>query len=87
MPDESNDESPRWIEVPHDELAPATLERLLSDVALRDDADYSDAPVPLERRVALAREALRRGELVVVFDLKTETASVLPAKELRRLKR
>jgi uncharacterized protein YheU (UPF0270 family) len=76
-----SDES--FIEVPHDQLDPETLERLLTDVALRDDTDYGDNPLPLERRVALAREALRRGELTVVFDPTTETAAVLPVKVLR----
>jgi hypothetical protein len=78
-----DDKVPRYVEVPYDQLADETLDRLLADVALRDDTDYGDAPVPLARRVALAREALRRGELVVVFDPRSETATVLPARDLR----
>jgi uncharacterized protein YheU (UPF0270 family) len=77
------DDEPQYLEVPHDQLAPETLERLLADVALRDDTDYGDAPVPLERRVALARAALDRGELVIVFDRATESVAVLPAEVVR----
>ena len=66
-----------YVEIPIDRLEPATLDRLLADVALRDDTDYGDAPLELPERIEQLRASLRRGELTVVYDLRSETATVL----------
>lgn len=72
------DDAPTHILVPHEQIAVETLDRLLAEVALRDDTDYGDAPLSLELRITRAREALCRGELVIVFDLESETVSLVP---------
>ena len=75
---------PDPVVVPPDQLGAETLDRLLAEVAMRDDTDYGDRPRPLQERVRLAREALRRGDLVLVFDPATQTVAVLTKEELRR---
>ena len=77
-------EPDRYVEVPHEDIEPATLDRLLADVALRDDTDYGDAPRSLEDRIAMAREALRRGELMLTFDTQTETVALAPGVKKNR---
>ena len=71
-------EPDRYVEVPYENIDPATLDRLLADVALRDDTDYGDTPRSLVDRIAMAREALRRGELMLTYDTETETVALAP---------
>jgi uncharacterized protein YheU (UPF0270 family) len=85
--DRSDDEAAEPVIVPPDQLSPATLDKLLAEVALRDDTDYGDRPRSLEERVVLSRQALARGELAVVFDPSTETVAVLTRDELDRRRR
>ena len=53
--------------IPHTLLEPATLTRLLEDFVTRDGTDNGDE-TPLDTRVARARQALKCGEAVIVFD-------------------
>ncbi len=71
-----------YVIVPADRLAAGVLDKLLGEVALRDDTDYTDHPRTLEERVRLARRSLERGELVIVFDPQTETVSVMDRRQL-----
>lgn len=53
--------------IPHDQLEPDTLTRLIEDFVTRDGTDNGDE-TPLETRVTRVRRALDKGEAVIVFD-------------------
>lgn len=53
--------------IPHDQLEPDTLTRLIEDFVTRDGTDNGDE-TPLETRVKRVRRALDKGEAVIVFD-------------------
>ncbi|UIP34390.1 YheU family protein [Stutzerimonas kunmingensis] len=53
--------------IPHDQLEPDTLTRLIEDFVTRDGTDNGDE-TPLETRVTRVRRALEKGEAVIVFD-------------------
>ncbi|WP_312724726.1 YheU family protein [Stutzerimonas kunmingensis] len=53
--------------IPHDQLEPDTLTRLIEDFVTRDGTDNGDEN-PLETRVTRVRRALDKGEAVIVFD-------------------
>ncbi|MGK9047800.1 YheU family protein [Stutzerimonas chloritidismutans] len=53
--------------IPHDQLEPDTLTRLIQDFVTRDGTDNGDE-TPLETRVTRVRRALDKGEAVIVFD-------------------
>ncbi|WP_313210086.1 YheU family protein [Stutzerimonas nitrititolerans] len=53
--------------IPHDQLEPDTLTRLIEDFVTRDGTDNGDE-TPLPTRVERVRRALDKGEAVIVFD-------------------
>jgi uncharacterized protein YheU (UPF0270 family) len=63
--------------IPYTLLEPQTLERLLEDFVTRDGTDNGD-DTPLATRVARARQALQRGEALIVFDPDSQQCQLLP---------
>lgn len=53
--------------IPHELLEPDTLTRLIEDFVTRDGTDNGDE-TPLATRVERVRQALGKGEAVIVFD-------------------
>ncbi|SIQ10732.1 YheU family protein [Aquipseudomonas alcaligenes] len=53
--------------IPHHLLEAETLTRLLEDFVSRDGTDNGD-DTPLATRVERARQALEKGQAVIVFD-------------------
>lgn len=71
--------------IPHQQLAPETLDALLEEFATREGTEYGETEVPLAVKVRQLREQLQRGEIRLVFDPAAETTSLVPARELRAL--
>lgn len=53
--------------IPHDQLEPDTLTRLIEDFVTREGTDNGDE-TPLQTRVERVRQALSKGTAVIVFD-------------------
>ncbi|WP_028239193.1 YheU family protein [Stutzerimonas azotifigens] len=53
--------------IPHDQLEPDTLTRLIEDFVTRDGTDNGDE-TPLATRVERVRRALEKEQAVIVFD-------------------
>lgn len=65
------------VEVPYDQLDPDTLEQLIKSFVFREGTDYGDKEALLASKVAQVRRQLERGEARIVFDLATETGSIV----------
>jgi uncharacterized protein YheU (UPF0270 family) len=68
------------IEVSHELLKPETLEQLILAFVLREGTDYGEREVPLARKIEQIREQLETGDLKIVFDLSTESGSIISKK-------
>ncbi len=53
--------------IPYDLLEADTLTRLIEDFVTRDGTDNGDE-TPLQTRIERVRQALRKGQAVIVFD-------------------
>lgn len=53
--------------IPHTQLEPDTLTRLIEDFVTREGTDNGDE-TPLTTRVERVRRALDKGEAVIIFD-------------------
>ena len=57
--------------IPYDALEVDTLTRLIEDFVTRDGTDHGD-DTPLETRVLRVRQALTKGQALIVFDPESE---------------
>ena len=75
------------IEIQPSELSEDALTGLIESFVLREGTDYGLVEVSLERKVEQVRKQLARGEIKIVFDLSTETVSLLNSPRNSRVPR
>ena len=68
------------VEVSFDLLKPETLEQLIKAFVLREGTDYGTVEVPLVKKIEEIRNQLETGVLKIVFELSTETGSIVARK-------
>lgn len=71
------------IVVPPDRLSPEALRGVIIEFVTREGTDYGHHETPLETKIAQVRRQLDEGEIVVLFDTKTETINLVQKRELR----
>ena len=74
----------RGTEIPADALSPDALRALVEEFVTRDGTDYGAVERSLEEKIAQVESQLASGEVSIVFDRETETANIVPTRELRR---
>ncbi|MEN5152339.1 YheU family protein [Pseudomonas orientalis] len=62
--------------IPYDALEVDTLTRLIEDFVTRDGTDNGD-DTPLETRVLRVRQALTKGQALIVFDPESEQCQLM----------
>ena len=72
---EAEDTAPR-VEVPHAQLAPELLRRLIEEFVTRDGTDYGAVERTLGEKVAAVVRQLETGELAIVVDIEHETVDI-----------
>ena len=68
------------VEISFDLLKPETLEQLIKAFVLREGTDYGEVEVHLARKIEEIRGQLETGLLKIVFDLSTESGSIVAKK-------
>jgi uncharacterized protein YheU (UPF0270 family) len=71
------DGDPSGVVVPWDLLSEPALRGVIEEFVTREGTEYGLDEVELETKVAQVRRQLERGEIVVVFDAKTETVGLV----------
>ena len=56
---------------------------MIEDVVTRNGTDNGYTQATLEQNVAMVMNQLRRRQVVVVYDESTQTANIVPVKDLR----
>lgn len=72
------------VEVPWEQLAPETLQRLVEEFVSREGTDYGHRAPSLEAKVDQVMAQLRRGDAVVTFDSRVGTATIVGADDRPR---
>ncbi|HEX4931403.1 MAG TPA: YheU family protein [Gaiellaceae bacterium] len=75
--DGENDDAARRIEVPHAQLAPDVLRRLIEEFVTRDGTDYGVVERTLGEKVAVVLQQLEAGEAAIVVDAESETIDIV----------
>lgn len=76
-------ETPEPVIVPHTELAPDTLRRLVESFVLREGTDYGAVEFSLEQKVAHVIAQIERGEAGILFDPDTESVTIVTSRPVR----
>jgi uncharacterized protein YheU (UPF0270 family) len=75
-------EDARPVTLAPDQLSPEALRGLVEEFVTRDGTDYGAVERTLEEKAARLETQLGSGEAVVVFDPRTETVTIVLAREL-----
>jgi len=67
----------RRVEVPHAQLAPEVLRRLIEEFVTRDGTDYGAIERTLAEKVAIVVRQLEAGEVAIVVDAESETVDIV----------
>lgn len=79
----SSEELPPRVLVPWDRVSPAALQSILEEYVTREGTEYGPTDVSLEAKVSQVRRQLEKGEVVVLFDLVSETVNLATAREAK----
>jgi uncharacterized protein YheU (UPF0270 family) len=72
---EAEDSTP--VEIPHKDLAPATLRAVVESFVLREGTDYGAEDVPFERKVADVMRQLERREASIFYDPQSDSVDIV----------
>lgn len=87
-PSSPSDDTPAGVDLDPEQLSPGALRGLVEEYVTREGTDYgtgngpADSEWSLEDKVAQVLRQIDRGEARIVFDLETESASIVTAPEL-----
>ncbi len=76
-PENEKPQAEDGVEVPFNLLERETLEQLIKSFVLREGTEYGEEEVPLARKIDYVRGQLEKGDLKIVFDLATDTGSIV----------
>lgn len=65
------------VEIPRESLSSEALRGLIEEFVTRDGTDYGAVERTLEEKVAAVERRLARGEVRIVFDPETESATLV----------
>ena len=65
------------MEIPHTELAPETLQRLIESFVLREGTDYGHQDPQLENKVEQVKKQLDSGRAIIVYSMDDESISII----------
>lgn len=78
----SPDDEPSFVLVPPSALSLEALESLVQEFVTREGTDYGLRVYSLEEKVKSVQRQLERGEVVIAFDLKEGSATLVLRSEL-----
>ncbi len=78
MDDEQlTEDAARRVEVPHAQLAPDVLRRLVEEFVTRDGTDYGAVERTLAEKVAMVMRQLEDGDVAIVVDPECGTIDIV----------
>ena len=72
------------VEILPDDLSADALRGVVEEFVTRDGTDYGAVERSVAEKVAEVLGQLRSGQARLVFDLETQTANIVPARDLRQ---
>jgi uncharacterized protein YheU (UPF0270 family) len=73
----TEEEESKPVEIPHTELAPATLRAVIESFVLREGTDYGAQDATFDSKVADVMRQLERREAEIVYDPGTDSVDIV----------
>jgi len=73
----NEEEDSKPVEIPHAELAPATLRAVVESFVLREGTDYGARDASFDSKVADVMRQLERREAVIVYDPGSDSVDIV----------
>ena len=75
------------IEIPPNKLADEILVSIIEEFINREGTDYGKQEVQLNVQIKKARSKIMRGDVLIMFDPKTESCNLITKEELSSIKK
>jgi uncharacterized protein YheU (UPF0270 family) len=75
------------IEIPPNRLADEILVSIIEEFINREGTDYGKQEVKLDVQIKRARSKIMRGDVLIMFDPKTESCNLITKEELSSIKK
>ena len=75
------------IEIPPNKLADEILVSIIEEFINREGTDYGKQEVKLDVQIKRARSKIMRGDVLIMFDPKTESCNLITKEELYNIKK
>jgi uncharacterized protein len=75
----------KGIIIPHDRLSQEALHGLIEEFVTRGGADTGYTDGSLEGSIEMVMRKLKRGDVVIVYDVAADSANIIPKKEVRAI--
>lgn len=72
------------VEIPASALSPEALNGLIESFIMREGTDYGLSEVSHETKVAQVRKQIEKGDVKIIFDLHTDTATLLTDRDWKK---
>jgi len=72
------------MRIPHQQLSESTLTAVIEYFVLREGTDYGEREYSLAEKVAQVRDALDRGELILLYSPKDNSLTIAPVGQTER---
>ncbi|MET0377830.1 MAG: YheU family protein [Spongiibacteraceae bacterium] len=79
--------SEQALQIPPEQLSGEALVGLLEAFVVREGTDYGELEWSFAEKVEQVRQQLQRGEIVIVFDLATESCTLMTKAGWKQLQR
>ena len=78
-----SDDSPPPLQIDPTQLSAGALDGLIEEFVTREGTDYGAVEQSLDSKKRSVRRQLERGDIVIVFDVASESCNIVPRELLR----
>ncbi len=71
--------------IPHDQLSPDALRRLIEDFVTRNGTDYGDIEIALKTKIEQVMRQLKSGEVVIAYNQDEEYCNIITKEDARNI--
>ena len=70
--------------IPYEQLSPEALRGLIEDFVTRPGTDTGYTKATIDQNVEMVKRQLKKGEAVITFDEKSQTANISHVKDVKK---